>query len=398
MSARFYALNTLGYTRHFPKETRAQPRLHSMDQTEDLPLLDRSMILLMPTKHMGNLLVALHSIETLATTNRGPTWVVVDESYRDIIESVPAIENPIYYPRARLHKAGPLAKFKLLRGFYRQLRATGAEHLLNFDALQVSSAIATMSGVTERWALGDTPRPSTYQQIIDRQPRDPHRFYHYHQYVQALLGQGSSPAYPALKPHSKHQLSTREALTEQGVDPDKPYVCMHAGATKAYKQWPPECFASIADWLDEQGIQVVFIGAGASDKTIIEQVRGTSRSQPASLCNRLNLGELITLFKQCRLFLGNDSGPMHLATASQTQVVALFGPTDYQRWGPLGANATLIHNPIPCTNSCSKKTCPENFRCIKTLPVDLVRDTLTQYLHDSGSSSASAQARSAGVI
>lgn len=368
-----------------------------MDQIENSPRLDRSLILLMPTKHLGNLLVALRSIEALAKANAGPTWVVVDENYRDIIESVPAIRNPIYYPRARLHKAGPVERLKLLKAFYRELRHPRAAHLLNFDAQPVSSTIASLSRVPRRWGLNDTPRPSSYQQIIDRQPINPHRFYHYSQYVQMLLGEGNNPAYPALQALPGHQLSAQKALREQGVDPDQPYACIHAGATKAYKQWPAESFANITDWLAGQDIQVVFIGAGDADKAIIEQVKSTSSTQPASLCDRLNLGGLIALFMRCCLFLGNDSGPMHLATACQAPVFALFGPTDDQRWGPLGANATLIRNPGPCTDSCSKKSCAENYRCIKTLPEDLVRATLAEYLAGSSPSSVSAQASNADV-
>lgn len=365
-----------------------------MDQIENSPRLDHSLILLMPTKHMGNLLVALRTIETLVLANRGRTWVVVDESYRDIIESAPSIEHPIYYPRARLRKAGLREKTGLLLRFYRQLRTTQAELLLNFDAQQISTTLALLAGVKQRWGLSDTPRHSAYQKIVDQHPRAPHRFYHYHQFAQVLVGDTSAAAYPILQAQTQHQASLRQLLDTLKVDGNRPFACIHAGATKAYKQWPPEYFAGIADWLSERDVQVIFIGAGDSDKAIIEQVisQSQSRSRPVSLCNRLSLGELIALFKQCCLFLGNDSGPMHLAAASQAPVFALFGPTDTRRWGPLGANATLIRNPIACAETCSKKFCPENFRCIKTLPAQQVRAVLTRHLTDPRPSSVSIQA------
>ena len=359
-----------------------------MDQIENSTQLDHSLILLMPTKHMGNLLVALRAIETLVLANRGCTWVVVDESYRDIIDSAPAIGKPIYYPRARLRKAGLWDKIGLLLNFYRQLRAPEAKLLLNFDAQPISTTLALLAGVKQRWGLSDTPRHSAYQKIVDQHPHHPHRFYHYHQFAQVLAGDTSAAAYPTLQAQTQHQASLRQLLDTLKVDGNRPFACIHAGATKTYKQWPPERFAGITDWLAEQGVQVILIGAGDSDKTIIEQVVHTSRSQPINLCNRLNLGELIALFKQCCLFLGNDSGPMHLAAASQTPVFALFGPTDELRWGPLGANATLIRNPTPCTETCSKKFCPENFRCIKTLPAQEVRAVLQQHLSGSRLSEA----------
>ena len=372
-------------------------------------------ILLMPTKHMGNLLVSLHSIIALAQNNRSKSLVVVDEAYREIIESIPAIDDVLYYPRRQLRKASALGKLVLLKTFYDSLRNYQAKLLLNFDSQRLSTIIALTSGIKVLWGLSHSPCRGLYKYIIDDNEEHPHRFYHYHQYTHRLLdkprqdkpskdsprqdtssknkpGKDSpgleepcqnnpcSPQYPGLLAQDKHRKSLGRILQARGFDSNRPYICMHGGATKDYKRWPEENFSQTADWLSTLGYQVIFVGAGKSDRLIIEQINALCAMPHIDLCDALSLGELIALFNQCELFIGNDSGPMHLAAATGVATFALFGPTDEQRWGPLGANATVIRDPLACTDVCSKKSCPEDFRCIKLLSGDVVRNTLSEHM------------------
>ncbi len=325
---------------------------------------------------MGNLLVSLHSIVALVKANRGKSLVVIDEQYRDILAAIPEVIDVAYYPRAQLHKGNALEKLVLLKTFYTTIRAYKGTLLINFDAQQLSTTMALMSGVKIRWGLSDSPLSRFYKQIVDHDDDHPHRFYHYEQYAHLLLGEHSIPQYPNLLV-DKHRDAVNRLLTQtHGID--QPYVCIHAGATKDYKRWPAAKFSHTADWLKNRGYQVIFIGAGTSDRLIIEHVNNQCEQVHTDLCDALSLGELIALFAQCAFFLGNDSGPMHLAAATGANVFALFGPTDEQRWGPLGNNVNLIRNPDPCSDACSKKSCSENFRCINSLSQNYVQDTITQ--------------------
>lgn len=367
-------------------------------------------VLLMPTKHMGNLLVSLHSIAALVQNNRSKSLVVVDEAYREIIESIPAIDDVLYYPRSQLRMASPLGKLALFKSFYDSLRNYKGKRLLNFDSQQLSTNIAMASGIKVRWGLSDSPRRGIYKTIIDDIEEHHHRFYHYQQYTRYLLAKPSqhqsnrdksdldkldidkhdidcsdqddpySPQYPKLLVQDKHGQSLGGILQARGFDSDLPYICIHGGATKDYKRWPEENFSQTADWLRARGYQIVFIGAGKSDRIVIEQINTQCAMPHIDLCDALSLGELIALFRQCEFFIGNDSGPMHLATATGTDVFVLFGPSDEQRWGPLGTNTTVIRDPLACTEVCSKKSCPEDYRCIKLLSGDLVRNTLSEHI------------------
>lgn len=334
----------------------------------------------MTTKHMGNLLVSLHCLQIIAKASRGYSLLVVDERYRDIVESIADIGKVLYYPRRQLKTASLSVKARLLYSFYRQLRQHQAKLLLDFDGQGQAATITQLSGIANRIGPADARRwKGVYTQLLSKSQHQYHRFKDYALYPEILLGQSAEPQYPQLISEAWHHDDLQTILQTRGVDLTRPYACIHAGATKTYKRWPAEYYANIADWLDKQEQQVVFIGSGASDTQRTTEIIGLCERPHVDLCNQLSIRQLITLFQQCALFLGNDSGPMHLAAAANAEVYAIFGPTDEARWGPLGNNAKIIRNPIACESNCSKKFCPVDHRCINTLTPEAVKTALQAY-------------------
>ena len=80
------------------------------------------------------------------------------------------------------------------------------------------------------------------------------------------------------------------------------------------------------------------------------------RSKAYNLGGSLSIGELMALFEMSSLFLGNDSGPMHLAAAMGTPIVALFGPVDERRWRPLSPNSVLSGRSARCEETDQSKS------------------------------------------
>jgi heptosyltransferase I len=101
-------------------------------------------------------------------------------------------------------------------------------------------------------------------------------------------------------------------------------------------------------------MDVVFTG---SEKGSIEKIISQMSSKTLNLGGETSLPELAYLYKKAQLVITTDSGPMHLAAAVGTEVVALFGPTDPVRTGPYGAGHTIIRIELPCS-PCFKKNCP----------------------------------------
>ena len=118
------------------------------------------------------------------------------------------------------------------------------------------------------------------------------------------------------------------------------------GMTLHAKRWPPARYAALADRLrEEHGLRVVLAGA-RDDAAVTAEVRRLARAPVVDLAGRsASFGALGALFARCALFVGNDSGPMHLAAAVDAPVVAVFGPTDPAVYAPYSPRVAVLRGP-----------------------------------------------------
>jgi len=118
----------------------------------------------------------------------------------------------------------------------------------------------------------------------------------------------------------------------------------------------------------ELGLPVVF--TGESPEGPIERIRELMEAPSASTAGRTSLRELAALYRRASVVLTTDSGPMHLAAAVGTPVVALFGPTSPERTGPYGEGHAVIRRGMDCS-PCFRKAC-ETRECMQAIGVDEV--------------------------
>lgn len=167
-----------------------------------------------------------------------------------------------------------------------------------------------------------------------------------------------------------------EVVAELGAAP----VLVNLGASKPANRWPAERFGRLAAALGREG-PVCFVG-GPDDREAADEAAGALGGAPVrDLVGRTSLPELIALLRQARLFIGCDTGPMHLAAALDVPLVALFGPADERRTGPYGwdrpesvaAPAPLVVRTRPECAPCGAKRCPLPRRaCMLDLDLDPV--------------------------
>lgn len=123
---------------------------------------------------------------------------------------------------------------------------------------------------------------------------------------------------------------------------DRPLIAIHPGSGAAVKRWRTRAWAELASRLARKvGAQIVFTGA-AAEAALIESIlavlhKGEMALQPISLAGQTDLGTLAAVYRRCRLAIGPDSGPLHLAVAMGTPTVHLYGPVDQATFGPWGA-------------------------------------------------------------
>ncbi|WP_442968628.1 glycosyltransferase family 9 protein [Ralstonia sp. 1B3] len=151
----------------------------------------------------------------------------------------------------------------------------------------------------------------------------------------------------------------RAKLAERGITTDAPWIVLHPGATAASRRYPPDRFAHIACTLaNRYGCPVLVTGAPA-EAELVQQVclPGLIAGQRVmNLAGVLTLGELAALIEGAALLVSNNSGPVHLAAATQTPVVDLYALTNPQHTPWAVPHAVLSHQ-VPC-RYCYRSVCP----------------------------------------
>lgn len=163
------------------------------------------------------------------------------------------------------------------------------------------------------------------------------------------------------------------------IPSDRPWVAMHTSARENPKRWPPERFAALADILVRDcHAAVLFIGSKA-DRDKVDGVAARMTQAAYKLAGHTGLLSLAALLSRVSLLVCNDSGPMHLAAAVGTRVVALFGPTDPKKVGPYGEGHQVLKGAVDCT-PCTRSRCVQDGACLQAISVERAAHAITSLL------------------
>ena len=166
-------------------------------------------------------------------------------------------------------------------------------------------------------------------------------------------------AHLELWPAPEDDGNARQAFAAAGWREEDLKVVIHAAASLPAKQWPADRFAEVMRPLRERyGARFVYTGS-RDDARLYGEIERLGPFGGLDLCGSMTLRQNIAVYRACDLFFGVDSGPMHMAAASGTPVVALFGPTDERKWGPWGEGHVVLSHRLAC-HPCKPHKCPQN--------------------------------------
>lgn len=170
-----------------------------------------------------------------------------------------------------------------------------------------------------------------------------------------------------------------QTLLAAGARPNAPRIAVGAGASYgSAKCWPPDRFAKALNvLLTRQDADIVLFGTTA-EIPVSNAIAADLQRAPINLTGKTSIAELPGLLSQCHLFLGNDSGAMHVAAAMGVPVVAIFGPTDPDGTSPVTPRATIVQQKPYCS-PCFLRRCPTDHRCMTAVtPVMVEAAMLTR--------------------
>lgn len=145
------------------------------------------------------------------------------------------------------------------------------------------------------------------------------------------------------------------------------------------KCWPVERYAALADRLVAAFDADVILFGSAGERAVAERIAGHMKHRAVNLAGETPIGDLPALFSRCHIFVGNDSGAMHVAAAVALPVVAIFGPTDPFGTRPATTQLALVQEDVSCS-PCFLRHCPVDHRCMTRVSVDQVYEATQTWI------------------
>lgn len=179
-----------------------------------------------------------------------------------------------------------------------------------------------------------------------------------------------------------------EKLVKAGAHSGTRRVAIGAGASYgSAKCWLPDRFAVWANrFQDEYDAQVILFGT-PGEAAVNAAIAGAMKRKPVDLTGKTDIGELPALLSLCDLFVGNDSGAMHVAAAVGLPVVAIFGPTDPLGTAPVTRKSSIVQEKPYCS-PCFLRRCPTDHRCMTHVTVEMVSEATKPWVETAGVRSA----------
>ncbi|PIE59983.1 MAG: ADP-heptose--LPS heptosyltransferase [Desulfobulbus propionicus] len=172
--------------------------------------------------------------------------------------------------------------------------------------------------------------------------------------------------------------AAKEFLGEHFITGSRPYIYANPTARWQTKFWRKKRWAQFADDMIQSGTQVVF-GGSVHDHEYITAVVKQMKQPPVVSAGKLSIMQSAALMQSASLYVGLDTGPMHMAAMVGTPVVALFGPTHPERVGPYGVAHRIVRaQGVDCL-CCRKRTC-EKTTCMEAIGVEQVKTAVTDLL------------------
>jgi heptosyltransferase II len=172
-------------------------------------------------------------------------------------------------------------------------------------------------------------------------------------------------------------------LGDNGIRTADTVIAVNPGASCPSKRWACENFAAAARGLIKKYGAKIIIIAGRDDQAYGDKTASLIGKGCLNLSGKTSVADLASVLKRAKLFISNDSGPVHIACAVGTPVIAIFGRSDRglspDRWGPSGKNDIVIHKDVGC-DVCLAHSCRIGFKCLEAITAEEVLKAADQIL------------------
>ena len=324
-------------------------------------------ILLIRYSAIGDIVLSIPAFRILRQSlPKAYIALIINPLGRQIVSKCPYIDELIIYDKTKRQKS--LCGYVQ---FIQNLRKKQFDLVIDFQNNRRSAIITYLSGAKRTIGYGKKYRSFFYANSLNIiEDRD--KPFNYFNRLLAVIDVPPVENRLELWTTEEDERKAVFFLTQQGVKDSDLLIGIHAGAGKRWfsKKWPRNSFAKLIDKLNlELQAKIVMIG-GADDIKLTKKIIEATRSKPIDATGKTTLRQLAAILKRCNLFIGSDSGPMHIASAINIPSVILFGPTDPKKHAFAGRNNIIIKHSLACS-PCYRHKC-DRLDCMKNISVEEV--------------------------
>jgi lipopolysaccharide heptosyltransferase II len=325
---------------------------------------------------------ALHAIRQAFAASE--ICLLARPAVAQLLKDHPILDRTIVYEHQGQH-AGLMGRWRLARILKRMQFDLAVLFPNAFDA----ALLAFLSRVPHRYGYATDGRSCMLTDTVPLPPeaKKLHQVRYYEELVRPLCP-AYSPQPPSLHVSSDDEDQAARLLAGHEVASDCLLLGVNPGSMYGgAKRWLPDRFAAAADHIvkdwsvhaqSSATVRCVIVGA-PGEEALGDEIASLMRVAPIVLSGKTSLGSLKAVIKRCRLFLTNDTGPMHIANALGVPVVAVFGPTDHTTTSPFAPGYEIVRKPVECS-PCFLRECPIDHPCMTGVTVDQVVTAADQIL------------------
>ncbi|MBV9864318.1 MAG: putative lipopolysaccharide heptosyltransferase III [Abitibacteriaceae bacterium] len=289
---------------------------------------------------------------------------VTDAEAAAVVEGHPALDELMVFRLPKKQLRSRWARLQHKMRLFQHMRQQHFDIAINLHPGQRGALTAWLSGARRRVGY-DRPQDKLENALTNikvpyrlatAQPRE-YRVEYLLDTVRAL-GIEAKATLPSMGLSYEDRAFATSYLKSLAFDRDGPLIVLHPGRPSTRKTWPDGRFTQLADALSQRfAARIIWLGAPAEVERV-KRIAGAMTHTSASVAGQANLKQLAAIIEQADLFIGIDSGPMHIASAVGTPTVALFAFADPNEWNPPGATHIAIHKPLP-DHPCDPPQCCE---------------------------------------
>jgi len=310
------------------------------------PPRDPARVLLLRLERIGDLLMALPGVAAVrALAPQARIDLVVGSWNEDLARAIPFVDTVETLDAAWLARRGEGLKVPALVGAARRWRQRHYDLAINFEPDVRSNLMIAVAGAS--WAAGyrSAGGGALLDQALDYDPRA-HTTDNAVRLVSTVFGSAAQSSSHSLLTIPEEHRRRAEAIV--GPRPG-PLIALHVSGGRPVKQWPPERFAEVARQLAVERRATILLTGSPADRPLIDELtRGLPAGSYVDTSTADNLLTVAALLAQADLLITGDTGPMHLAAAVGTPIVAVFGPSDPRRYAPRGPHDRVVRVDLAC--------------------------------------------------